>query len=159
MDHFRFIKIHTWLQTKEMYYSFLSLKMISFDFDDFFQASQPSTVKPRLTATSVIWSPRYYGHFYRPPGKNRDKFSSPKKKTLVNTVTSLKRPNFFGPLVTVLTGFHSMNFNISALVYRDENNDASCFRCLRLHKNMAKIAIFTIATGYYFRKGDYWSFD
>ena len=51
MDHFRYIKIHTWLQTKEMYHSFLSLKMISFDFDDFFQASQPSTVKPHLTAT------------------------------------------------------------------------------------------------------------
>ena len=153
MDHFRYIKIHTWLQTKEMYHSFLSLKMISFDFDDFFQASQPSTVKPRLTATSVI-RPLFW-----PPGKNRDKFSSPKKKTLVNTVTSLKRPNFFGPLVTVLTGFHCMNFNISALVYRDEKNDAPCFRCLRLHKKMAKIAIFTKATGYYFRKGDYWSFD
>ena len=95
MDHFRYIKIHTWLQTKEMYHSFLSLKMISFDFDDFFQASQPST----------------------------------------------------------------MNFNISALVYRDERNDAPCFRSLSLHKNMAKIAIFTKATGYYFRKGDYWSFD
>ena len=70
--------------------------MISFDFDDFFQASQPSTC---------------------------------------------------------------MNFNISALVYRDEKNDAPCFRYLRLHKNMAKIAIFTKATDYYFRKGDYWSFD
>ena len=118
MDHFRYIKIHTWLQTKEMYHSFLSLKMISFDFDDFFQASQPSTVKPRLTATSVI-RPLFW-----PPGKNRDKFSSPKKKTLVNTVTSLKRPNFFGPLVTVSTAFHCMNISIyiyiSALVYRDE---------------------------------------
>ena len=118
--------------------------MISFDFDDFFQASQPSTVKPHLTATSVIRSPRYYRHFFWPPGKNRHKFSCRKKKTLVDTVTPLKRTNFLRPLVTVLTGFHCMNFNISALVYRDEKkNDAPCFRCLRLHKNMAKIAIFT----------------
>ena len=28
------------------------------------------------------------------------------KETLVNMVTSLLRPNCFGPLVTVLTGFH-----------------------------------------------------
>ena len=41
-------------------------------------------VKPRLTATSVIRSPRYYGHFLWPPGKNRYTFSC-KKKTLVNT--------------------------------------------------------------------------
>ena len=26
------------------------------------------TAKPRLTATSVIQSPRYYGHFFWPPG-------------------------------------------------------------------------------------------
>ena len=124
MDHFRYIKIHTWLQTKEMYHSFLSLQMISFDFDDFFQASQPSTVKPRLTATSVI-RPLFLAAWQRPP----QIFFSKKKKTLVNTVTSLKRPNCFGPLVTVLKWFHCMNFNISALVYRDEKNDAPCFRC------------------------------
>ena len=116
MDHFRYIKIHTWLQTKEMYHSFLSLKMISFDFDDFFQASQPSTVKPRLTITSLL-RPFFLAAWQRLP----QIFFSKKKKTHVNTVTSLKRPNFFGPLVTVLTGFHCMNFNISALVYRDEN--------------------------------------
>ena len=88
-----------------MYHSFLSLKMISFDFDDFFQASQPSTVKPRLTATSVLRSPRYYGHFFWPPGKNRHKFSSQKKKKiLVNTVTSLKRDNFFSPIGDRING-------------------------------------------------------
>ena len=45
INHFWYIKIHTWLQglgnkTKEMYYSLLSLKMISFVF--FPQAMQPS---------------------------------------------------------------------------------------------------------------------
>ena len=34
-----------------------------------------STVKPRLTAASVIRSPRYYGYFFWPPGKNRYTFS------------------------------------------------------------------------------------
>ena len=32
------------------------------------------TVAPRLTATSVIRSSRYYGHFFWPPGKNRRTF-------------------------------------------------------------------------------------
>ena len=59
-------------------------------------------MEPRLTATSVIRSPRYYGHFFWSPGKNNHTFSC--KETLVNTVSSLSRPNFFGPLVTVLTG-------------------------------------------------------
>ena len=63
-----------------------------------------STVEPRLTATSVIPSSRYYGHFFRPPSKNDHAFSC--KETLVNTVTPLLWPIFFGPLVTVLTGFH-----------------------------------------------------
>ena len=52
-----------------------------------------STVKPRLTATSVIRSPRYYGHFFWPPGKNRHTFYF--KKTLVNTATPLTWPIFF----------------------------------------------------------------
>ena len=56
-----------------------------------------TTVKSRLKATSVIRSPRYYGHFFWPPGKNRHTVSC--IKNLVNTA------NFFGPLVTVLTGF------------------------------------------------------
>ena len=42
------------------------------------------TVKPHLTNASVIRSPRYYGHFFWPPGKSRHTFSC-KKKTLVNT--------------------------------------------------------------------------
>ena len=61
-------------------------------------------LKPRLTATSVIWSPCYYGHFFWPPGKNHHTFS--RKKTLVNAATLLIWPNFFGLMVTVLTGFH-----------------------------------------------------
>ena len=45
MDHFRDIEIHIWLRgvgekTREMYYSLLSLKMISFVL--FPQATQPS---------------------------------------------------------------------------------------------------------------------
>ena len=36
------------------------------------------TMKPRLTATSVIRSPRYYGHFFGPPGKNRHTYSCKK---------------------------------------------------------------------------------
>ena len=60
------------------------------------------TVKPHLTATLAIWSPRCYGHFFWPPSKNRHTFSC--KKTLINTA------NFFGPLVTVLTGFHCISF-------------------------------------------------
>ena len=160
MDHFRYIKIHTWLQTKEMYHSFLSLKMISFDFDDFFQASQPSTVKPRLTATSVI-RPLFW-----PPGKNRDKFSSPKKKTLVNTVTSLKRPNFFGPLVTVSTAFHCMNISIYIYIYigiglsRRKKTTHRASNVYAYTKTWRRLPFLREkATGYYFRKGDYWSFD
>ena len=42
--------------------------------------------------------------FLRPPSKNDHTFSC--KETFVNTVTSLLQPNFFGPLVVVLTGFH-----------------------------------------------------
>ena len=47
---------------------------------------------------------RYYGHFFGAPGKNDHTFSC--NETLVNTVTSLLRPNVFGLLVTVLTGLH-----------------------------------------------------
>ena len=79
MDHFRYIKIHTWLQTKEMYHSFLSLQMISFDFDDFFQASQPSTVKPRLTITSLL-RPFFLAAWQRPP---QIFFSKKKRPSLI----------------------------------------------------------------------------
>ena len=64
------------------------------------------TVQPRLTATLVIRSPHYYGHFFWPPGKNNHTFSC--KETLINTVTSLLRPNFLGPLLAILMGFHCM---------------------------------------------------
>ena len=36
----------------------------------------------------------------------------PCKKSLVKTATPLIPPNFFGPLVTVLTGFHSINTKV-----------------------------------------------
>ena len=52
----------------------------------------------RLTATSEIRSRRYYGHFFGCLAKTTIHF-------LVKQ-PSLIRPNFFGPLVTVLTGFH-----------------------------------------------------
>ena len=61
-------------------------------------------VEPRLTAISVTRSPRCYGHCFWPPDKNDHTFSC--KENLVNAVTSLLRPNVFGPLVTVLTEFH-----------------------------------------------------
>ena len=71
--------------------------------------------------------PRYYGHIanlFWPPGKIDLTFSC--KETLVNKVTSLLRPHFFGSLVTVLTGFHwivyqsettSHKFNIVRIRY------------------------------------------
>ena len=65
-------------------------------------------------ATSVIRSPRYWGHFFWPPGKTTIHFLWKKKKTLVNTVTSLIRPNVFGPLVTVSTGFRTKIFAIAS---------------------------------------------
>ena len=158
MDHFRYIKIHTWLQTKEMYHSFLSLKMISFDFDDFFQASQPSTVKPRLTGTSVI-RPLFLAAWQKP----RQIFFS-QKKTLVNTVTSLKRPNFFGSLVTVSTAFHCMNISIYIYIgiglSRRKKTTHRASNVYAYTKTWRRLPFLREkATGYYFRKGDYWSFD
>ena len=43
------------------------------------------TVKLRRTATTGIWPPRYYGHFFWLPGKTATHFLV-KKKNLVNTV-------------------------------------------------------------------------
>ena len=60
------------------------------------------TVEPRLTATLVIQSSHYYGH------KNDHTFTW--KETPVNTVIFLLWPNFFDPLVTILTGFHRISF-------------------------------------------------
>ena len=64
----------------------------------------PNSVADTTPTWKIQWnpalrSPRYYGHFFWPCGKNRHTFSC-KKKTLFNTA------KFFGPLVTVLTGFH-----------------------------------------------------
>ena len=56
-----------------------------------------NTVKPRLLATLVIRSPRYYGRFFGHLVKNCHTFSC-KKPLLI-------RQNVFGPLVTVLTEF------------------------------------------------------
>ena len=64
------------------------------------------TVKSRLTAISLIWPPHYYGHFFWLPGKNRLTFSCKKPSLIYCMATRLKRPNFFGPLGTILTGFH-----------------------------------------------------
>ena len=60
------------------------------------------TVEPHLTATSVIQSHHYYGHFFWLPGKNNRTFSC--KVTLVSTVTSLLWPNFFGPIGDRING-------------------------------------------------------
>ena len=65
-------------------------------------------VEPRLTATLVIQSSRHYGHFLWPPGKNDHTFTW--KETPINIVIFLLWPNFFDPLVTVLTGFHWVSF-------------------------------------------------
>ena len=68
-----------------------------------------TTVEPHLiTATSVIWSPHYYGHFFWPPGKNDHTFSC--KEILANMVTLLLQLIFFGLLVTILMGFHRTNW-------------------------------------------------
>ena len=51
-----------------------------------FQSWGQFTVEARLTATSVIRSPRYYGHYYLAAWQNGQTFFC-KKKTLVDTVT------------------------------------------------------------------------
>ena len=53
------------------------------------------------TVTSLL------GPLFFAARQNDRSFSLKKKKTLVNTVTSVIRPNVFGPLVTVLTGFRT----------------------------------------------------
>ena len=45
-----------------------------------------------------------YAHCFWLPGKNDHTFSC--TETLLNTITLLLRPRFFGLLVTLLTGFH-----------------------------------------------------
>ena len=60
------------------------------------------------TVTSLL------GPLFLAARQNDHSFSLKKKKTLVNTVTSLIRPNVFGPLVTVLTGFRTNIFAIAS---------------------------------------------
>ena len=60
-----------------------------------------TTVNPLLT--SVVRSPRYYSHFFCRLAKTAIYFLVKKKPSLI-------RPNFFGPLVTVLTEFHCIMF-------------------------------------------------
>ena len=75
-----------------------------FGHDYFFTevVSQNKYSETRLTATSVIRSPRYYGHFFWPPGKNRHTFYC--KKTLVNTATPLTWPIFLWPIGDRING-------------------------------------------------------
>ena len=68
---------------------------------------QVYAVKPLLTATSVTRSPRYYGHFLGSPGKTAIHFLV-KKPLLIRS--PVNKANFFGPLMTVLTGFHCITF-------------------------------------------------
>ena len=69
-------------------------------------------LKPRLTATSVIRSPRYYGHFFGRLVKTAIHFLV--KKIVVNTA------KYFLPikniLVTVLTGFHCIEIVFSYIL-------------------------------------------
>ena len=67
--------------------------------------------------TAVIRSPRFYGHFFWPPERQNGHTFSCKKKTLVNTVTPEYGQIFFGPLVSVLTGFHCI-INVSSRVFK-----------------------------------------
>ena len=61
-------------------------------------ASTSIIVEPRLMATLVIRSPRYYSHFFGHLAKIAMHFLVEKPLLI--------RPNFFGPVVTVLLGFH-----------------------------------------------------
>ena len=51
-------------------------------------------------------SPRYYGHVCLATWQNGHTFSCKKKTSLIRS--SVNTANFFGPSVTVLTGFHCM---------------------------------------------------
>ena len=53
------------------------------------------TVKPRLTATSVIPSPHYYGHFFNRLAKRPEIFLE-KKNLLIRS--PVNAANFFGPI-------------------------------------------------------------
>ena len=68
-------------------------------------------------ATSVVRSPRYWGHFFLPPGKTTIRFLW-EKKTLVNTVTPLIRPNIFWPIGDRINGVPNQNFRNRQLLPR-----------------------------------------
>ena len=88
------------------------------------------TVKLRRTATTGIWSPRYYGHFLWLPGKTATHF-------LVKKKTSLIRPKFFGqigdringvPLYTNIYGYEltqlvcqTKDSNIMTLIVKNDH--------------------------------------
>ena len=66
-----------------------------------------NTVEPRLTATSVIRSTCYYGHFFGAIRQNGHTFSC----------KPVDMAKFFGLLVTVLMGFHCAMY----IVYCTDN--------------------------------------
>jgi len=71
----------------------------------------PYTVEPRLTATPLIQPSCYYGHLILARKKLSQSFSY--FKNPFNTTTPLIRPEFCGPLVTGLTGFHCSPYSQS----------------------------------------------
>ena len=81
-----------------------------------FQSWGQFTAEPRLTTTSVIRSPRYYGHYYLAAWQNGQTFFCKKKKpSLIRS--PVDTANFFGPLVTVSTQFHC-NKTFTSIIYK-----------------------------------------
>ena len=56
------------------------------------------TVEPRLTATSVIRSPRYHGHFFWPPGWTTIHFLWKRKKKFSLIWSPVDTAKFFWPI-------------------------------------------------------------
>ena len=73
------------------------------------------TVKPRLTATSVIRSPRYHDTSFLPAWQNGHTFSCKTKPSVIRS--PVNTAIFFSPLVTVSTGYH---FGLSDAVLKHE---------------------------------------
>ena len=63
---------------------FLSKLLLCFSPSTWSIRTNNTTVEPHLTATSVIWSPHYYDHFFWLPGKN-DHTLLVKKSSLIWT--------------------------------------------------------------------------
>ena len=106
IKHYLFV-----LYKSEKYYKILSVHSMSniLAFLYYSELFCLYTVEPRFLATSVIRSPRYYGHFFWPPGWTTIHFlvgKSKKQKKTSLIWSPVNTANFFGPLVTVLTGFH-----------------------------------------------------